>query len=59
MNMETISLGCDHAGFNLKEKVKKKLKALDYKILDKGTNSEESVDYPKFGHLVGFSVSSG
>ena len=57
--METISLGCDHAGFDLKEKVKKKLKVLDYKILDKGTNSGESVDYPKFGHLVGFSVSSG
>ena len=59
MKIKTISLGCDHGGYDLKEKVKNKLESLEYKLFDKGTNSGESVDYPKFGHLVGLSVSSG
>jgi ribose 5-phosphate isomerase B len=43
-----ISLGSDHAGFNLKERVKALLKELGHQVNDVGTFSEEPVDYPLF-----------
>lgn len=43
-----ISLGTDHAGFRLKEAIKRHLLEKGYEVLDFGTNSEESVDYPDF-----------
>ncbi len=43
-----ISLGTDHAGFRYKEKVKQLLGQLGHEVVDFGTNSEESVDYPLF-----------
>ena len=49
-----IAIGCDHAGFELKEKIISKY--VDYDFIDCGTFSEDSVDYPKFGHKVGLSV---
>ena len=52
-----IAIGCDHAGYELKEKVKDYLsKRLSFEILDIGTYSLESVDYPLFGHKVGIEV---
>ena len=54
-----ISIGADHAGFSIKEKIREYLESKGYTILDKGTYSEESVDYPEFGHAVGNSVQSG
>ena len=52
-----IALGADHAGFELKEKIKEYLlKKGGIEIVDKGTNSKESVDYPKYGHLVAKSI---
>ena len=54
-----ISMGADHAGFSVKEKIREYLESKDYSIIDKGTYSEESVDYPEFGHSVGNSVQSG
>ena len=47
-----LALGCDHAAFDVKEKVKKVLLNLNHQVLDFGTNSEESVDYPFFAHLL-------
>lgn len=44
-----IVLGCDHAGFFLKEKIRDFLQSEGYEILDVGTNSLVSVDYPEFG----------
>ncbi|MBA3763737.1 MAG: RpiB/LacA/LacB family sugar-phosphate isomerase, partial [Chthoniobacterales bacterium] len=41
-----ISLGTDHAGFRLKEKVKELLQSLGHEVVDFGTFSEEAVDYP-------------
>lgn len=41
-----IALGSDHAGFPLKESVKKHLQEKGYDVIDVGTFSEESVDYP-------------
>src|SRR5947209_14855793 len=43
-----ISLGTDHAGYRLKEKVKELLNSLGHEAVDFGTFSEESVDYPLF-----------
>ncbi len=43
-----ISLGSDHAGYELKQHLIGFLKDLGYDILDCGTNSTESVDYPEF-----------
>lgn len=54
-----IVIGSDHAGFELKEAVKTKLEGEGYEVLDVGTYSAESVDYPKFGHAVGKAVASG
>jgi ribose 5-phosphate isomerase B len=46
--MKKILIASDHAGFGLKEHLKKYLSS-NYDVLDLGTNSEVSVDYPDFG----------
>lgn len=43
-----ISLGSDHAGFDYKEKIKKFLIDAGHEVVDVGTNSPESTDYPLF-----------
>ena len=48
-----IAIGCDHAAFNEKEKLKTYLLKSGYELIDVGTNSSDSVDYPYFGHEVG------
>lgn len=47
-----IPIGCDHAGYELKDKVKAFLTAKGYGVEDYGTNGPDSVDYPDFGHKV-------
>ncbi len=54
-----ISLGADHKGFELKEKIKKYLTDLGHQVTDFGTNSIQSVDYPDFGLKVAQSVAKG
>lgn len=54
-----IVIGCDHAGFPLKEEVKQKLLKEGHEIIDVGTNSAESVDYPIYGRAVGEAVANG
>lgn len=51
-----IALGCDHGGFELKEKVKLHLIEKGIEILDLGCNSIESVNYPVYGKKVGQTV---
>lgn len=51
-----IAIGADHAGFELKQKVKEHLLNQGYQIEDKGTGSNESVDYPDFARKVGEDV---
>ncbi|HXK82631.1 MAG TPA: ribose 5-phosphate isomerase B [Bacteroidales bacterium] len=48
--MKTIGLACDHAGFKLKEFLIGYLESKNFKIIDFGTYSEESADYPDFAH---------
>jgi ribose 5-phosphate isomerase B len=52
MSNVVIPIGADHAGFSLKEKVIEHLKKGGFEIKDFGCFSEESIDYPDFGHPV-------
>lgn len=54
-----IVLGSDHAGFSLKETIKEHLSSQGYEIIDCGTDSEESVDYPDFGAKVAKTICDG
>ena len=54
-----IALASDHAGFLLKEAIKEKLINDGYEIMDLGTNSKESVDYPIYGRKAGEAVAEG
>ena len=55
----TIAVASDHGGFKLKNKIKEYLQANGYEILDFGTNSTESCDYPDFALPAAEAVSSG
>ena len=55
----TIIIGCDHAAYGLKEKIKEVLVTGGYSVEDVGTFSETSVDYPDFGRQVASAVSRG
>jgi ribose 5-phosphate isomerase B len=51
-----IALGSDHAGFPLKEEVKKFLQGLQHTVVDLGTHNTDAVDYPDFAEAVGKAV---
>ena len=48
--MNELAIGCDHAGYDLKEYLKKRLQSLDYKVDDFGVYNTERVDYPDIIH---------
>lgn len=48
----TIALAADHAGFGLKTSLLSWLEAQGYAVIDLGTGSEESVDYPDYGQAL-------
>jgi ribose 5-phosphate isomerase B len=54
-----IILGSDHAGFELKEKLKKQLEARGLHVEDVGVHSGESVDYTAIAHPLAEAVASG
>lgn len=54
-----VAIGCDHAGFELKDKIIDQLERLGHQVVDFGTNSSESVDYPDHAHPVATNVESG
>lgn len=54
-----IALGADHAGFELKERVKTLLQDLKHEVLDLGTASTKAVDYPDYAEAVGLAVRDG
>ncbi len=53
-----IAIGADHAGFDLKEKIKQRLLQQGIEVRDEGTISNESVDYPDFARKVGEEVAA-
>ena len=48
---KTITIACDHAGYGLKNALKKEILNMGFEVIDCGTNSSESVDYPDFAKL--------
>lgn len=54
-----IALGADHAGYSLKECIKVYLVEKGYEVIDCGTDSDNSVDYPEYGFITGKTVSEG
>ena len=54
-----IALGADHAGFHVKETIRKFLETAGYAVDDVGTWSEESVDYPDYARAVAEKVAAG
>ena len=52
MKIKKVILASDHAGFKLKESIKRFLIKKRKKILDLGTTNSKSVDYPDFAHLL-------
>jgi len=54
-----IVIGADHAGFPLKQELLELLAATDHTIVDVGTDSTESVDYPDYAAAVGRAVLDG
>jgi len=54
-----IAIGSDHAGFQLKSHFIDVLKQAGHEVVDFGTDSEESVDYPAFCAAVGRAVANG
>ena len=57
--MVVIALGADHAGFPLKEDVKAWLTAHGHRVVDLGTHSTHSVDYPDYAAAVAEAVRTG
>lgn len=51
-----VALGADHAGFELKERVKAHLLEQRHEVLDLGTHSVDAVDYPDLAEAVGLAV---
>lgn len=56
MLKERILISADHAGFEMKEKVKQYLSEQGYEVEDLGTHSSERTDYPDYGHSLGFQI---
>lgn len=54
-----IALGADHAGFEYKEKIMQFLLEQGYQVMDNGTHSTDSVDYPDYVHPTAQAVSEG
>ena len=54
-----IALGCDHGGFELKEKIRRQLEEDGFEVKDCGCFSTESCDYPVFGEAAARAVASG
>ena len=54
-----ITVGCDHAAYNLKLKVIDHLKEKGWEVIDVGTNSTDSCDYPEFAAAVCKNIRNG
>lgn len=59
MSKLSIGIACDHAGFEYKEKLKEDLLKDGYEIVDYGTYSDESTDYPDYAHPLAQAVENG
>ncbi|MBA3828800.1 MAG: ribose 5-phosphate isomerase B [Taibaiella sp.] len=58
-NSQPLAIGADHAGFEYKEALKKMLADAGWNVVDKGTYSTDSTDYPDYAHPVAQMVAEG
>ena len=56
---QVVAVASDHAGFALKEEIRRLLEREGYEQLDLGTFDDQSVDYPDFGRALGEAVGNG
>lgn len=56
---ETVAIAADHGGFDLKSVLAPELRALGYEVLDLGTMSRDSVDYPDFAEALAGAIRDG
>ena len=54
-----VAIACDHGGFDLKEILKGNLEQRGMEVLDLGTHSVDSVDYPEYGAAVAKAIEEG
>ena len=54
-----VGLACDHAGYELKNKVIEMFEESGIKYIDFGTFGPESIDYPEFAHKLGYAIDNG
>jgi len=54
-----LALGADHAGYLLKDRIRQYVLDRGHLVVDEGTNTSDSVDYPDFAQRVGEDVSAG
>ncbi|PSH04789.1 MAG: ribose 5-phosphate isomerase B [Acidobacteria bacterium] len=54
-----IALGADHAGYLLKDRIRQFVKDCGHQVIDEGTNTSDSVDYPDYARKVAEDVASG
>ncbi len=59
MKQNKITIGCDHAGYELKLKVVDHLKSRGIEVIDVGTHSTDSCDYPNIAHAVCKNIQDG
>jgi ribose 5-phosphate isomerase B len=59
MDIKVVGIASDHAGYELKQFVKKYLEKKGYAYKDYGTYTEESCDYPDFGHALAKGIEDG
>lgn len=57
--MKKIAFAADHAGYPLKEQLKEYVQHKGYDVIDFGTNSEASCDYPDYAHPAALAVEKG
>jgi len=57
--MKKITVGCDHAAYELKKKVIAHLSERGYEVIDVGTHSTDSCDYPTFAQAVCKNIQNG
>ena len=57
--MKKIGIACDHAGYQMKEFLVGYLSTKGYDVVDFGTDSEASIDYPDFGHALAAAIEAG
>ncbi|MDX2095065.1 MAG: ribose 5-phosphate isomerase B [Alphaproteobacteria bacterium] len=56
---QTVAIANDHAGLSLKQALLAEIPACGFRVLDLGTHSTDSVDYPDYGNAVADAISGG